>query len=111
MKNDFVASESEISIAVNKITNMAKVMSDSIDSYVSILSDIQTSGIKDQMICAELNAIIYLAKSYQIVISAVNEDLASKIINPALSEVESNDNFQFPSDFMTEVTYLLSQFL
>lgn len=112
MKNDFVLSENEFSMAVNKISNMAEALSDSIDSYVSILSEVQTNnGIKDQMICAELNAIMYLAKSYQGKISSVSKKLAATIINPVISDAEANDNFQFPSDFMTEVTYLLSQFI
>ncbi len=111
MKNDFILDEAEFSIAVNKISNLSLALVESLDSYVQILSDIQADGIKDSMICAELQAIIYLAKSYREDILEVNEQLASQIINPEIKDAESYDNFAFPSDFMTEVTYMLSRFL
>lgn len=111
MKKDFVLDEGEFSIAVHKISNLSLALSESIDNYISILSDLQTNGIKDDKICLELQEIMALAKTYQKDILAVNEKLAADIINPEISDVEAEDCFSFPSDFMVEVTYFLSRFL
>lgn len=111
MKNDFILDESEFSIAVNKLSNLSLALSESIDSYIQVLSNIQNGGIKDELICSELEAIRYLARFYQKDILSIHEQLASQIINPEISDAGSYDDLKFPYDFMTEVTYMLSRFL
>lgn len=109
MKNDFVLSESEISIAVNKITKHAEFLAQSIDTYITILSEIQNKGIKDKLICGELSNLAADAKRNQDSIVKVYEKL-NLYIKAELDEVESGDYFKFPSDFMVEITSLLSKF-
>lgn len=110
MKQDFILAESEISTAVNKITNMANFLVQSVDDYIAVLSKLQTDGINDNRICAEISELAALVKSNRASVQAVSDQLAG-YINVGISEAESCDNFQFPSDFMTEVTSLLSRFI
>lgn len=109
MKADFVLSESEVSIAVNQIMNHAEFLSQSIDTYIKILSQVQSEGIKDKLICSQLSNLATSVKEKQAGIAQVYENLAN-YINTEFNDVEDGDNFVFPFDFMTEVTSLLSRF-
>lgn len=110
MKQDFILAESEISIAVNKMTNVSDFLVKSVDNYISILSDMQEKGIHDKRICAELSALAEQVKANRASIQAVSSKLGGYIRNGILN-AEIYDNFSFPSDFMTEVTSLLARFL
>lgn len=109
MKNDFIMSESEISSAVTALYQQAEFLEQSIDRYIKILSNIQNGGIRDKLICSELSNLAELATKNQDRIAQVYENLAT-YMNSEFNEAEGEDNFKFPSDFMTEVTSILSRF-
>ena len=110
MKEDFVLVEYEMAIAVNKITNTIDFLSRSIDSYIKILSDVQKKGIEDRMICSELSDLAERVRNKQESLEILYNELG-KEVNSGIRDVETNDNFEFPSDFMTNVISLLSMFL
>lgn len=109
MKTDFFLDESEISIAVNQMINHAEFLSQSIDTYIGILSQIQGNGIKDRLICSQLSDLAISVKEKQVGIAQVYENLG-KYMETEFNEVQEGDNFIFPFDIMTEVTSLLSRF-
>lgn len=109
MKADFVLAQSEISIAVNQIVNHAEFLSQSIDTYIEILSQVQGKGIKDKLICSQLSDLASSVKEKQVNIAQIYENLG-KYMEAEFNDVQDGDNFIFPFDLMTEVTSLLSQF-
>ncbi len=110
MKDDFILAENEVSIAVNKISNLAAALSASIDRYIEILSDVQTKGIRDQQISGQISSIQSTARSYQGAIAELQQELIEKILNPAIEDAETEDAFIFPSEAMAEVKHMLSKF-
>lgn len=110
MGQEFVLDESEISLAVNKITTIIQFLQESVDSYISILEKVETEGINDDLVCSKLESLAAIANLYRKKLETFNTKFSADI-NTSISSVEDSDNFQFPSDLMTYVTYLLSNFL
>lgn len=110
--SDFILSEAEVRLAINKLTRVAWELSCSIDTYVGIINDMQArEGIKSERIEAQLEDIKSYVKLNQKDIALLQEDIVKKVLEPALHSVEQADNFQFPTDWFTNVTSFLSQFV
>lgn len=107
---DVICSEAELSIAANNIVEYADFLVRSIESYVSILSEIQGDGIKDDLVCARLSEIANKLSPCKITISKVCEDVQSGITS-YMSDVSAADKFVFPSDITSTIATLVSQFL
>ncbi len=107
MKGNLLLKESEFSTAVNKMALFAEALSTSLDTYLSLLSELQTNAVNDGRICAEVSALAEQVTAARTPIDSLSEALAEELAQ-FFAEAEEKDCFSFPSDFMTEVTSRLS---
>jgi hypothetical protein len=102
--------EPELSAAANSIVNYADFLSRSIATYINILSDVQTKGINDVLVCAKLGDLADKLKNYDQSILD-NCTKLSTYVSQDIADVEAADNFSFPGDLTSAIAALLAKFL
>lgn len=106
---DIVCAEAELSIAVNQIVNYANFLASSIETYISILSDIQTRGIEDALVSAQLTQLALNVQPYKQMLVKKAEEVQA-VVKSYVEDVAAADKFQFPEDPASGVSALLAQF-
>ena len=110
MNIDIVCAESELSMAANNIVEYADFLSRMLETYFSILSDIQDKGIQDDLVCSKLSSIYQSLKSYKESLPCECEEVASNVRN-YISGISRADCFKFPTDITSTIASLVAQFL
>lgn len=110
MSNNLKISEGEFSIYKNKISTYCDFLSESIDSYIAVLDEVLSIGINDVKIT---NAITDLKTRIKPI--AENLESSSSSVNSSLSiflsDVESEDKFNYSDEGMSSIFSILSMFL
>lgn len=108
---DIVYSECELSIAANKIERYNEELAAAMEQYCNILAEVQrTEAIKDDKICANLSEMAREVTTAKKLLSNEFFDLSDKV-QKAITRIEKEDDFKFPSDFVSTLNNLLSSFL
>lgn len=110
MGRDIVYDENELSIATNSMVNYADFLSRCIEEYLTLLDDLQSKGIQDEVICSKIADLITIIETYKTVIYDECQDIRTKV-NKSIEEIALEDDFRFPSDITSVVDALLSMFL
>ncbi len=110
MAKDIVCAECELSIAANNIVEYGDFLARTIETYISVLTEIQEKGIKDELVCSKISSIVQLLKPYQTSILDVCEAIAFDV-KDYIEEVEQADKFIFPSDITMTISSIVSRFL
>lgn len=110
MGKDIVYDESELSVAVNHITNHVDFLSRCIEKYIELLHNLQNKGMQTEQICSEIEALIAAVEPYKTNIYDIGQSVVSKI-NSSMGEIGTADDFRFPGDITSAVSALLAQFL
>ena len=108
MSTDIICDESELSIAATRINEYSEFLEEIITKYITILSDIQEKGIKDELICSKLTEIKNSLTPYRKLIKMECKDSSSDI-RKYMSAVSDSDNFKFPDEITAIVATILSQ--
>lgn len=110
MRTDIVCAEAELSVAANNIVEYADFLSRTIESYISVLSDIQEKGIQDDLVCAKLSSIAHSLQPYKTSIKEECEDIATDT-RDYITGIARADNFRFPTDITSTIATLVAQLL
>lgn len=110
MSVDIVCAEGELSMAVNSLTAYADFLARTIEAYIAVLSDIQTKGIQDDLVCAKLSSLALALQPYKTTIKTECEDIAADV-QDYINGISDADNFTFPADITESMTSLLDKFL
>lgn len=110
MKTDIVCAESELSMAVNNLVEYADFLTRTMESYISVLSEIQENGIQDDLVCSKLSSIAQSLKPYKTSILDECEDIFTDV-KDYIAGVAVADNFKFPNNITTTIASLVDRFL
>lgn len=110
MAKDIVCAEEELSIVANNLVEYADFLSRTMESYVTVLSEIQEKGIQDDLVCSKLSLIAQSLKPYKTSIKDECEDIAANV-RGYIVEITRVDNFKFPTDITSTIASLVAQFL
>ncbi|WP_075718598.1 hypothetical protein [Roseburia sp. 499] len=110
MGRHVVYDENELSLVTNSMVNYAEFLSRCIEEYITLLDDLQSKGIQDEVICSKIADLETTIKSYKTVIYDECQDIRTKV-NKSIEEIALEDDFRFPSDITSVVGSLLSMFL
>lgn len=110
MRKDIVSAEAELSVAANQIARYADFLAESVQTYVQILSRLQTQGIQDDLVCARLTEIALSVQPAVRELGDQSETIRSKV-SEFISEVEKVDKLAFPSGVIEIIKSVFSQFI
>ena len=110
MSDSLKLSEAEFSIYENKLSSYSQFLSESIDTYISILDEVLSIGINDIKVTSAINEL----KEKLRPISQNIESSTSAVKNATsgfVSDVETEDRFNYSDEGMSSIFSILSMFL
>ncbi len=110
MNHDVISGENELSIASNKIMTYANFLAECVESYVSIVGKVGTTGIQDENVSEKLAEIAKLIQPYKTWIVSSASEVQSNTAK-RIEEIAEADNFVFPEELTNVLKILFSQFL
>ena len=75
------------------------------------LSDIQKTGICDDLISARLSDISEKVKTCAHTLNYLYQDYIKMTANREISEIRAADNFQYPHELLARISSILARFL
>ena len=106
MNKDIVCSESELSSAVNKITNYIDHLTYTLENYINVLNRVNENGIEDATVNSQIVDIIDELAPLRDALR-ISGEMISKNVKNNISNIENYDDFKFPADEISAIRILL----
>ena len=106
---DIICVDGEIKTVSNEVINYIEFLSSAISQYNSCLQQIQTAGIKDELIRAKLLNLSILLNSYKKTLGDISQSFTSAY-KGYLKDFEANDKFVFPGEEISAMESIIKMF-
>lgn len=110
MAQFFLCDENETTAAKNKCDAYTDYLIRSIETYASILTELSSHGIQDDLVSGKLNETVLKLLPYKWTLNSVEEETVSAVTG-GISEIEQSDTFHFPSTNAMDVLRILSDLM
>lgn len=107
MTNDVVCSVEELLIARNSVSRYVDFLAECMESYMLILNQIQSEGIQDELIGAELSNIVSRVQVHKNAIVAEGKEVSVHIAK-SIDLLEDTEDFMFPYGGVSNVINVLN---